>query len=428
MNNAGTQEVAYAGLGQRSLAAFLDNLVWLFFLGQIAANIPASTYEEAPIVVGLVFFVLFSAWFNYFWLMEWKWGKTIGKAIVSIHVTTETGERLRFGPTTVRNVLRLVDVLAIGPIMIATSARHQRLGDRLAHTVVVRDQPEPVRARASQPTAAGAGGTANPHPAAPPAAPPSLRPPAVAGAPPRPAEAGTPAQPQPRSSGSIGIPVGGWRPIHVLWGVLAAAGLAIVEAGIVSAFDPDLDSLGARLAVQALLAATLVGVAVAFALAPAPGLDLPERLGLRGFRRSAFAAAAGGYGIYFVFAVIWGLLVEPEQEDITRDLGVGDSALAAVAAGVLIVGAAPISEEVFFRGFMFGGLRRRLPLWAAAVISAAVFGALHYTGPDSIGVIPPLAVLGIVLAWLYEHTGSLWPPIMVHAVNNALAFTILTTS
>jgi membrane protease YdiL (CAAX protease family) len=100
----------------------------------------------------------------------------------------------------------------------------------------------------------------------------------------------------------------------------------------------------------------------------------------------------------------------------------------AIAAAVLIVAAAPLSEEIFFRGFMYAGLRRRLPIWAAALISGAVFGLLHYTDPDSIGVVPQLAVLGVLLAWLYERTGSLWPPILLHVVNNGIALAIVSST
>jgi membrane protease YdiL (CAAX protease family) len=63
----------------------------------------------------------------------------------------------------------------------------------------------------------------------------------------------------------------------------------------------------------------------------------------------------------------------------------------------------------------------------AAVLSGAIFGLFHFTGPGSFGVVPQLALLGFVLAWLYEETGSIYPTIGVHAVNNALAFAILTS-
>ena len=56
-----------------------------------------------------------------------------------------------------------------------------------------------------------------------------------------------------------------------------------------------------------------------------------------------------------------------------------------------------------------------------------IFGLFHFTGPGSIAVVPQLAFFGFALAWLYEKTGSIYPPMAVHAVNNALAFAILTS-
>ena len=150
-------------------------------------------------------------------------------------------------------------------------------------------------------------------------------------------------------------------------------------------------------------------------------------LGLRRFAVSALGLAAATFVAYIVLAAIYSAIVSPEQEDITRDLGFDDSVVGAIVAGVLIIGAAPLSEEIFFRGFMYGGLRRKLPMWAAALIAGLVFGALHYTGPDSIGVVPLLAGLGFILAWLYERTGSLWPPIALHCLNNTLAFIVVTS-
>ena len=414
MNETAATGVAYASLGQRGLAFLIDSLVWLFLIGQIAANIPEQTYEDSPAVVGLVFLVLLSVAFNYFWLTEWKWGKTVGKAVVSIHVTGDDGERPRFGPTTIRNVLRLVDIVFVGPLMIASSTRRQRLGDRLAHTVVVRDRPATAVAR---PTPQPAVATAGPTPAPPPAVAPAQ--------PVAPAPATGKRNPW---AESIGIPEGGWGPNKVLWGTLAAIGALLVESGVVAAFDPELESTASQLAVQGLLAVNLIAVSLGFASlrgSPIAGL---RTLGLRGFAASALGITALAYVAYIVFAVVWYALVQPEQEDVTRELGFDDGGLAAIVAGFLIVAAAPLSEELFFRGFMYGGLRRRLPVWAAAGVSGIVFGLVHYTGPDSIGVVPQLAVLGILLAWLYERTGSLWPPILLHLLNNSLALVVITSS
>jgi membrane protease YdiL (CAAX protease family)/uncharacterized RDD family membrane protein YckC len=440
VNDASVHQLTYAGLGKRGLALLIDSLVWLIVISQVAGAIPQDVYEDNPVVVGVVFLALFSIAFNYFWFTEWKWGKTIGKAVCSIHVTAEDGSRPALGPTTVRNLLRLVDVIVIGPLLIANTQRHQRLGDRFAHTIVVRDQrARPRPSPAPQPTMSPAtSGAANRGPQAA-----GVATEAVA-VPPAPPDVGVGesggGQHEPRDlladrasdsnpwKRAIGIPAGGWGPTQVVLAVIAVLVLVTIEAGVVSIFDPDLDSLGATLGVQALLAATLIGVALAFATRSTSLVSALNELGVRRFARSALGVAAVTYVAYLIFAVIYNAFVHPEQEDITRDLGLDDGGGGAFVAGALIVAAAPLSEEIFFRGFIFGGLRRRLPMWAAAAIAGAVFGVLHYTGPDSIGVVPQLAVLGVLLAWLYERTGSLWPPIILHVANNGLALIVLTSS
>ena len=59
---------------------------------------------------------------------------------------------------------------------------------------------------------------------------------------------------------------------------------------------------------------------------------------------------------------------------------------------MLIAGLAPIAEELFFRGFVFSGLRSRMTMLPAALISGLVFGLVH--APTGITTVVPLAVLG----------------------------------
>jgi uncharacterized protein len=228
-------------------------------------------------------------------------------------------------------------------------------------------------------------------------------------------------------SGPAGDQPRTWGPGRVAGGIGALLLTTVFEVGVVSAFDPSLDSLAARLVTQALLAVTLVGIAFAVAGGRGGGIASPRALGLRRSLRPAIGIAAAAYLGYIVIALVYSALVHPQQEDVTRDLGFGHGAFGTIAAGLLIVVAAPFSEEVFFRGFIFGGLRRRLSFPAAALISGLIFGLFHFTGPDSVAVVPQLALLGFALAWLYEETGSIYPPMAVHAVNNALAFAILTS-
>ena len=221
-----------------------------------------------------------------------------------------------------------------------------------------------------------------------------------------------------------------WGPGRVLGGLALLLALVVVEAVIVAGIDggeSDSLSLAASLVLQAGLAATLVGVAFGMARL-GPGLASGPDLGLRRPLSPAIKASAIAYFAYIGCALVIAALIQPEQEDVTRDLGADEGVLGSIAAGLLIIGVAPISEEIFFRGFMFKGLRRGTPFVAAALISATIWGAFHYTGPDTWGVVLQLAVFGVALAWLYERTGSLWPPIAVHALNNALAFAILMSS
>ncbi len=80
----------------------------------------------------------------------------------------------------------------------------------------------------------------------------------------------------------------------------------------------------------------------------------------------------------------------------------------------------PLSEEVFFRGFIFNGLLARMGPWGAMVVSALVFSAFHL----SIAVVIPIFITGFLFAWLYWRTGSLWAAIGAHAGQNALALSM----
>jgi membrane protease YdiL (CAAX protease family) len=74
----------------------------------------------------------------------------------------------------------------------------------------------------------------------------------------------------------------------------------------------------------------------------------------------------------------------------------------------------PVAEEIFFRGFMYGAIRKTLGVFWGMIITAAVFSFLH---AHIVGFLPIMA-LGILLAYLYEKTGSLVPSMMVHIFHN----------
>ena len=240
-----------------------------------------------------------------------------------------------------------------------------------------------------------------------------------------------PELPPPTSADAVGGPMGGalpaitWGPGQTLIGLAALLMVVIAGSVVIDAFDPDLESLGSVLGLQTLLAVSLAGVA--FLVARPGSLTPAPLLGLRRPPVPSVKPAIGAYLVYIACAIVIALLLAPEQDDVTQELGYGESDVGDVVIGFFIIGVAPVTEELFFRGFMFGGMRRQLPFAAAAAIPSAIWGLFHFTGAGTWGVVLQLAVFGLVLSWLYERTGSIWPCIAVHAFNNALAFAILTS-
>lgn len=92
-----------------------------------------------------------------------------------------------------------------------------------------------------------------------------------------------------------------------------------------------------------------------------------------------------------------------------------------VALGLLLLAVAPgIAEELFFRGYVQRQMERRMGIIWAIVITGTLFGLYHMRLTQAL----PLSVLGIYLCYLTWRTGSLWPAIVVHFLNNALAVVV----
>ena len=195
------------------------------------------------------------------------------------------------------------------------------------------------------------------------------------------------------------------------------AGVFLGIPAIVIDNPPEGEDLSTAANVAVQIGGALGFLLVPFVISSTRGNSFWEtlrRLGVRGFRPSAIGWIFAAIGAYLVFAALYvAVFGEPEQEDIAEGFG------ALPVQILLIVIAAPISEELCFRGMLFGGLRERWPMWAAAVLSGLIFGALHaLTG---LTAVPPLIFFGVVLALLYEKTGSILPPIILHLLNNSVA-------
>jgi uncharacterized RDD family membrane protein YckC len=132
-------DLEYAGFWRRVLAITLDNAVWLIAVLMILGWLPINTDDVSNEAAYIGVIAVFSAWFNYFAFCEWRWGQTIGKNAAGLEVRSQDGsEKLTYGQASIRNVLRLIDFFVIGEVMIVSTERKQRLGDKAAETVVAR--------------------------------------------------------------------------------------------------------------------------------------------------------------------------------------------------------------------------------------------------------------------------------------------------
>lgn len=245
--------------------------------------------------------------------------------------------------------------------------------------------------------------------------------------------------PSPPPSGSADGPASsGDRPAWPLWiapaGVvlgflLATFGTIVVDA-VATVGGSSLNNPSPAANIVADIVFDLCFVAVALWLTGWRRRPSAADFGYRPVRlRTGVAAVALGAFGYYAVTAIYGALIKTNQTDkLPSDLGVTHSTAALVAAAIFVCAIAPMAEEFFFRGFLFGTLRR-IPLrvagrdggpWVAAVITGLLFGAAHLGSAPAVYLIP-LGFLGLVLCLIRWRTGSLYPCMALHSANNALA-------
>jgi hypothetical protein len=211
----------------------------------------------------------------------------------------------------------------------------------------------------------------------------------------------------------------------------AAAGFAIgIGAGVVAAvlllpalavvtwgFDVDTDDSLPILELVATFFQDVGWVVGALVLA---GTVAKVKAWHFGFQRPRLGPAVGWSAVavlaYIAITLIYTLLLDPESQE---PIETGERLGTLIGSCVIIIVVAPLFEEIFFRGFLYRILRGRLGLWPALVIGGSLFGAVHLTsgGPLAVALIAPL---GFLLCLIYERSGSLYPCIALHALNNGL--------
>jgi membrane protease YdiL (CAAX protease family) len=141
-----------------------------------------------------------------------------------------------------------------------------------------------------------------------------------------------------------------------------------------------------------------------------------------GLRPTPLRRALGAMGVtllaFLLFSAVWASAVEVStREKLLEQLGTNESTALLVASAALTCVMAPICEEILFRGYFFVALSNWRGWVPAALLTGLVFGGVH-AGSAPVVDLVPLAALGVALCVLYRYTGSLYPCIAAHALNN----------
>jgi hypothetical protein len=218
-----------------------------------------------------------------------------------------------------------------------------------------------------------------------------------------------------------------WPAWYAGVGFLVALISTLLVVGILAAaLGVGADEEDATFTIIATFLQGLIFIGTAVLFASFTRKPRPEHFGLRPTRFwPAVGWAALAISVFYVGIAIYTAVLQPDAEQtVAQDLGANQGTFGLIAAGFMIICVAPVAEEFFFRGFFYRALRSRYSVVAGAAIDGFLFGVIHYdfSGADALLFVPPLAVLGFLFCLVYERTGSLYPVIAMHALNNAIAF------
>lgn len=208
-----------------------------------------------------------------------------------------------------------------------------------------------------------------------------------------------------------------------------AAVVALVAAGLHGWFGQSLENLNPSIAnlcgqiISALVALALLGLVVTKRFkAGWQQLGFYKFKPLQALLLIAIATVLLLLATVIAYALVAKLApsVNLDQEQVTGfDSARSSLELALAFVGLVVV--APFVEEIVFRGFMLPAFAQSFGFAGGAVATSLLFGLAHW----QVNVAIATFVLGLLLAWLYKRTGSLWPAILFHSLKNLVAFVII---
>jgi len=224
---------------------------------------------------------------------------------------------------------------------------------------------------------------------------------------------------------SIGLPA--W----VFLGFMLAQALVLAVIAVLQALGVSFQSINVAVF-------NAVGAAVIYGLSILLVIGLPwlikkrpttkEELGLQRLPRwMDLVWAPAGMVAYLILTTIVSTIAAQVLTFVDQEQ-VQDTGFAQIAsqpeyliAFLSLVIVAPIAEEILFRGYLLGKLRKYASLWVSILITSLLFAIVHFQWNVGIDVF----VLSIVMCLLRVYTGSLWPSILLHMLKNGVAFYFL---
>lgn len=225
---------------------------------------------------------------------------------------------------------------------------------------------------------------------------------------------------------ATGLAWGAWRAVQVV----REAGGQVPEAATAAAMGQPGALAQMLMAAFGMSAAALVLYALR-----RPATAAERRQSIAALRRRATWAWSAGIGIA-VFAgssLLGWLMRRAGFEPVPTNLALVEEAARhwPVALVVFAVALAPAYEELLFRRVLFGRFLAAGRPWLGLVLASLAFAMVHEM--PGLSANPPAAVvqlwaiygaMGAAFAWLYWRTGTLWAPVLAHALNNALALAL----
>jgi membrane protease YdiL (CAAX protease family) len=222
-----------------------------------------------------------------------------------------------------------------------------------------------------------------------------------------------------------------WGLGDIVWAILVIIGIVIVAsipifvaaiaiAGGTDNVDKSPNALSLELMAGAVFQASALGAAWYFGLRKylldwsALGWRKPER----GWPWLPFTLVLGALFIVFAYSIMLSIAGIKPNTDLPD--AVYNHFLPLSIALVLTVFIAPVIEETFFRGFVFGGLMRRWGPVSAALGSGLVFGIAHLGNAGYFYVVPPIIGIGVLFAWSYRYSRSIFPSMAAHFLFNLI--------